>query len=198
MSTRFCAVDGCSEVLGPRTKRKYCTTHQYFMDHYGVPYRPKGAYPSKKNHGNFEHGKPPEYKVWLSMKSRCYYEKNPSYLRYGGRGIKVCDRWLGDNGFENFLSDMGSRPAGNYPSGRAKYPIDRIDNEPDYSPDNCRWATVKEQSNNRSSNHIIEGETMAGWGEELGGCRHLVRRRLKWGWSIDDAIHVPNKKLRER
>ena len=81
-----------------------------------------------------------EYNTWGNMKDRCYNPKNASYQYYGGRGISVCDRWR--NSFENFIADMGLK-------SDPKLWIDRKDSDKDYEPDNCRWATAKEQANNR-------------------------------------------------
>ena len=93
----------------------------------------------------------PTYISWEGMKYRCYTKSNPSYSNYGGRGISVCDRW---KSFENFLIDMGEKPYGTS--------LDRINSNENYSPENCRWANVEIQQNNRSNNNrqIVDGILM--------------------------------------
>ena len=91
-----------------------------------------------------KHGmrKSPEYNVWANMKYRCQNERNPAYHNYGGRGICVCERWLCDDGFANFLADLGCRPT-------EKHSLDRINNDGNYEPGNVRWATKAVQEHNK-------------------------------------------------
>jgi hypothetical protein len=102
----------------------------------------------------------PLYKVWSGMFERCSNKGHPSYHNYGGRGIYVCDRWLGPEGFLNFLDDMAPRPEGTYASGRATHSLDRTDNDGPYSPDNCEWKTQIEQCANQRPKICLQGALM--------------------------------------
>ena len=124
-----------------------------------------------------------EHITWASMKARCCNKNAPDYKNYGGRGIKVCDRWK--NSFKNFYKDMGKRPKG--------MTLDRIDNEKGYYKENCRWATNKEQQNNKRSNHLLTyaGKTLTitQWENETGIKRNTLYARInRCGWSIDKAL----------
>lgn len=122
------------------------------------------------------------YQAWTRMKQRCFNHAHTQYHHYGGRGITVCARWLV---FETFFHDMGVCPP--------QHSLDRIDNDGPYSPDNCRWATQKEQMRNTRSNHmlVIDGTTLclAEWAELAGVSADCIRGRLRLGWTPQEAIH---------
>lgn len=126
------------------------------------------------------------FQSWNAMIHRCYVEDNASYERYGGRGIKVCDRWR--ESFQNFWDDMGEPEQGRQ--------IERIDNNGNYCPENCRWATRAEQVRNRRSNKnfTINGRTQClfDWAKEHNLSPHLVWSRIyKNGWTIEMALNTP-------
>lgn len=101
----------------------------------------------QRRHGHtFKHGCSPEYRAWSEMKKRCLNRNLKSYARYGGRGIKVCKRWMR---FENFLTDLGLRPS-------QKHSLNRADNNGNYTPKNCLWSTAQEQVRNRSITIFIK------------------------------------------
>ena len=129
-----------------------------------------------------------EYQVWSAMKYRCISKKSPGWKRYGGRGIKVCQRWLDD--FNNFLEDMGPRPSDDHSLDR--YP----DNDGDYEPGNCRWATLEEQANNRSDNVHVDynGEslTLTQVARLLGVQPQFFYRRYKKGMTFDEIAAIPD------
>lgn len=128
-----------------------------------------------------------EYYCWAGIKQRCSNPKNLMYRHYGGRGIRICDRW--SESFEAFLEDMGFAPPGTS--------IDRIDNDGDYEPGNCRWTTRDVQGKNRRGLHpiTVRGEThlMAEWGRIAGVRRGTIANRLRWGWSEEEAIFGKDK-----
>ena len=128
----------------------------------------------------------PEYRVWSGIKGRCCNDSDSGYASYGGRGIKVCERWR--ESFAAFLEDMGERPS-------PEHSIDRIDNDGDYCPENCRWATRAEQSRNMRSNVFIEheGESLcvADWAKRYGMTPSMLARRLASGWEFADALSAP-------
>jgi hypothetical protein len=145
--------------------------------------------------GKFTHGQSrvndgvgtPEYETWRHMISRCNSVSCTGYENYGGRGIKVCDRWL--ESFENFLADMGEKPS-------PKHSIDRINNDGNYEPSNCRWATKQEQDTNRRTNrkYTLNGETLCvtEWAKRLGVHSQTIFNRIDtYGWTIEEALTLP-------
>lgn len=128
------------------------------------------------------------YNIWRSMNQRCYNKNSRPYKDYGGRGISVCERWR--DGFVNFLSDMGERPD--------NMQLDRIDNDGNYEPGNCRWVTQKENNQNKRSNHHItafgEKKLISEWSDISGINRETIRLRIEaLGWSPEDALRTPVK-----
>lgn len=135
----------------------------------------------------------PEYWALASLKSRCYLPHHPQFHRYGGRGIGVCDRWrFGEDGqtpFQCFWADMGPRPS-------KDHSIDRIDNDGNYEPGNCRWATRIEQNRNRANNRIvsIQGESMplVSAIEKYGSAKPTtITQRLNHGYGAEEALLTP-------
>jgi hypothetical protein len=123
------------------------------------------------------------YGIWANLKQRCFNPKTRAFLWYGGRGITVCDRWLK---FKNFLADMGERPS-------KEHSIDRIDNDGDYCPENCKWATRQEQANNTRNTRFF---VVNGKRESLSNLCRLYNKnyaavitRLKRGYTIEQALN---------
>jgi len=161
--------------VGTWEKRKYCS----------IVCRGRGL----AKHG--QAWKTPEYYIWQAMVQRCTNSAHPSYHKYGGRGIVVCNRW---RAYEAFISDMGKRPS-------PDHSIDRKDNDGNYEPGNCRWATLVEQANNTRANRILEidgvSETIADWSRKCGVKPNTIVTRLRAGWSPQRAIAEPtNEKFR--
>ena len=129
------------------------------------------------------------YAIWHGMKQRTLEQTNKAYENYGGRGIEICEEWKNFEKFKQWALKNG------YEDGLT---IDREDNNGDYCPENCRWATYKTQANNRSNNVLIEynGETktVSQWAEEKGIRNDTLRLRLKRGWSIAKALETPARK----
>ena len=124
------------------------------------------------------------YDCWIAMKARCLNPQNPNFSRYGGRGISVCKEWI--DSFENFKNWA-------YENGyKENLTLDRIDNNGNYCPENCRWATRLQQQNNNSRNRMIEynGEvkTLSEWSRCLGIKYNKLSKRLYSGWSVEKAF----------
>ncbi len=128
----------------------------------------------------------PTYVSWQGMIQRCINKKNKDFKKWGAKGILVHKNWLN---FSTFLKDMGIRPS-------LKHSLDRIDNNGNYEPKNCRWATKSEQQNNRKNNYLIEFngniKTLTEWADFLKIDRRTLRARLRtYGWTIKKSFTHP-------
>lgn len=151
---------------------------------------------------SFVHGGKKErlYSIWNGIKDRCYNPNSPFYYRYGKRGITVCDEWK-----ESYQTFREWAIQSGYDENAPKWQctIDRMDNNKGYSPDNCAWKTLKEQCNNRSSNHVIEfnGEThtLSEWSEITDIRKDTLRRRLfVYHWSVERSLTEPTHKYNHK
>jgi len=155
-----------------------------------------GCYANERRKKRFtvhgEANRTPENRAWAKMRKRCYDTKCLDYPNYGGRGIKVCDRWLEPDGrgYMNFLEDMGRKPS-------TEHSIDRIDNEGNYEPENCRWATRIEQALNKRNTVFITAfgrtKTLFEFANEYGIGYRLLYDRLYKGWDTERAITEPKR-----
>lgn len=137
---------------------------------------------SRTKHGMH---KTSEYQAWRDLGQRCYNQNSRLYRYYGARGICVCERWRGENGFTRFIEDMGKKPS-------PEFSIDRIDNDGNYEPGNCRWATKKQQRMNQRDSVLVafQGEMINQYdlSKKLGIHESQIIRRKRQGHSIEEII----------
>ena len=168
----LCEIPQCNQ---PKYKRQWCNKHYKRWQRHSDPL---GGRMYSERHGKT---KSREYATWLKMKQRCYNPNDQFYLYYGGRGVRICDRWK--ESFNNFLKDMGTKPTG-------KHTIDRTDVNGNYEPSNCRWATKSTQTFNqgiRKNNTsgvrgVIWDKTRQKWRAEIkyaGRRQYLGRYKTK-------------------
>lgn len=139
-----------------------------------------------RTHGDARRsGRTPEFQAWTNMRSRCLNPNTPKWKNHGGRGITICPQW---DSYEQFLTDMGRRPT-------VKHSLDRIDNDGPYSPENCRWATDAEQTQNMRKNRYItfQGRTqiLALWAREYNIHPSAFHARFSLGWPMERIISTP-------
>lgn len=180
-----CSVAGCRN---PQHSRGMCQMHYQRWKKHGNPLfeykRQKYKYNSRIYNS--------EYFAWKSSQRRCLNPKCPEYKNYGGRGIKVCERWLGANGFDNFMEDMGKRPGD-------EYSLDRIDVNGNYCPENCRWADKYTQDNNKRTNRYVTingiTKTIMEWSRGTGLTWDCIHDRIEMGWPEDELLSPNNKRF---
>jgi len=147
----------------------------------------------KKQTTHGESHKTKEYLAWKLMTQRCCDKNQKGYMRYGGRGIRICKRWRGS--YLNFLADVGRAPS-------PRHSIGRIDNDGDYEPGNVRWETATQQANNRRSNHFImingAKHTIAEWSRITGINHGTIMTRIRRGYNPSDAVLIIPGELREK
>lgn len=141
---RLCSIAGCQ---APHLAKGFCRAHYLRAWRGGDPTTDRRG-KHFRTHGDTAS---PEFKAWVDMRQRCGNPFAREYPYYGARGIRVCERW---SRYENFLADMGRRPS-------AKHSIDRINNDGNYEPSNCRWATKSEQARNRRPAGTVKGKDNA-------------------------------------
>lgn len=144
--------------------------------------------PNAIRHGHSRRGLiTPTYQSWSNMLRRCGDSRNAKYSQYGGRGIVICEQWLM---FDNFLADMGEKPK--------NMTLERIDVNGNYEPRNCKWASMKEQANNKTNNRLItwlgETKTESQWASHIGISFPALRTRFYRGWPIEKALTQPIRK----
>lgn len=187
----FCSVEGCerTDIEG----HGWCSLHYNRWRRTGDPTKIL-----KYNHEmGFNYTGTPEHNSWAGMKDRCLNSKSKYYYNYGGRGIKICDRWLGVYGFQRFYEDMGQKP-----EPKSEYSLDRIDSDGDYCPENCRWADRKTQNGNRRRNIFLafNGEVhhVSDWGRITGIPGATLLQRFHKGWSIEEILMTPLQDAKAR
>jgi hypothetical protein len=130
------------------------------------------------------------HNIWCGIHSRCYDPNSQSYEGYGGRGIIVCERWHGPNGFANFLLDMGEPPS-------QEYSLDRKNNDGPYSPENCKWSDRYEQARNTRRNRYLTAQDqtycISQWSEITGLKQGLIAARVRRGWSDEEALEFKER-----
>ena len=168
-----------------------CGKTAYVLKEYLTSGRQKSCGCLKKENGITTHGEIHTrlYRIWGNMCNRCTNPSNPAWHNYGDRGIKVCDDWLRYENFRDWANSSGYTE---------NVTIDRIDNNKGYSPDNCRWADLITQANNKRNNHIIEyngtSMTIAEWAVETGIPYKTLFNRFHLGWSAERALTQPMRK----